>query len=150
MKTDMELRQERDAHRKAARKVSKLLRQRSRQAHGLGPRKKGMGCRIGDRDEAEKVRRGWLEAGSYVRRDGSEKLVGRDWRMRVGELERRSGMRCEHMLPLSGRCYMSARDPDHIVKRSIRRDDRLSNLQHLCAMHHDMKHPEFKTQWSKK
>lgn len=41
MKTDMELRQERDAHRKAARKVSKLLRQRSRQAHGLPAKKSG-------------------------------------------------------------------------------------------------------------
>ncbi len=128
----------------------------------LGKRK-GRGCRTSDRDEAARERLGYVEAGSIVRLDGSEKLVGLDWEARKMELSIRSGGRCEHVPHKQefiegigwlyagiNRCPMTARDADHIIKRSLRRDDRLSNLQHLCAIHHDLKHPEFKTQFGKK
>jgi hypothetical protein len=152
MKTDMELRQERDAHRKAARQIGKQLRKRSRKAHGLGPRKKGMGVRIGDRDEAEKVIRGWLEAGSYVRRDGSEKLVGRDWRTRKREIWVRGDGRCERIveevvcsrgevLIPEQRCKNEMHDPHHKVERRRGRDDRAENLIGLCRLHHDLLDP---------
>jgi len=106
-----------------------------------GPKRKGIGCR--DRDEALKAQRGYTDPSTYVRRDGSEKLVGEDWRRRVEELRERSGGRCEKrfFLPDSPRvllrCSREARDPHHRVKRSTRRDDRLSNLEALCAAHHD-------------
>jgi hypothetical protein len=115
---------------------------RKRKGSRLGfVRRKGIGCR--DRDEQEKIRRGYTDPSSYVQRDGSEKLVGEDWRRRVEELRERSGGRCERRYTTPDaprmvfRCCMEARDPHHKVKRSIRRDDRLSNLEALCPAHHD-------------
>jgi len=83
---------------------------------------------------------------SYVRFDQSEVLYGNDWKMRVAELLARCGGRCEHMIYSGGtyredtleRCRSEAADPHHIVKRSKYRDDRLSNLQALCRMHHEL------------
>ena len=121
----------------------RTLKRALRKAKGLPAKRKGQGVRIGDRWPEEKERRGYVEPGSFVRRDGSEKLVGRDWTNRVLELWQRSGGRCEAMrMPGSDlRCFSGARDPHHVIKRSIRRDDRLSNLQHLCRPHHDLLDP---------
>lgn len=87
---------------------------------------------------------------SYVAKDGREILFGLDWKQRIGELRKRSGGRCEWRIafgytgskPIVERCAREAADPDHIVKRSVKRDDRLENLQALCKTHHTMKHPE--------
>ena len=90
---------------------------------------------------------------SYVRRDGSEVLYRDDWKRRVAELDDRSGGRCEHNpFPENEdmRCARQAADPDHIVKRSKRRDDRLSNLRALCRYHHNLRHPEKQPQWTKR
>jgi HNH endonuclease len=104
------------------------------------------------RDEQLKVERGYTDPKSYVRPDGSETLYGEDWKRRVQELRERSGGRCERVTWWGEwlRCQSEAADPDHIIKRSKRRDDRMSNLQALCAVHHRAKHPEHQPQWSKK
>ena len=129
--------------------------ERKKKAHRLAiPWRRGQGSR--DRDEELKRQRGYTDPSSYVRRDGSEVLKGADWRRRVEELRERSAGRCEHeeATPdnprVMHRCTMMARDPDHTVKRSLKRDDRLSNLKHLCAGHHSEKHPEFKPKWTKR
>lgn len=84
---------------------------------------------------------------SFMRSDGSEVLYGEDWKARVEQLRVRSGGRCESqqpwkVWPLSGpgleRCSRDAQDPHHVIRRSVRRDDRLSNLQALCRYHHDL------------
>ena len=147
MRTEQQIRAELDHVTSRKRRLSKELRNVVRKSRGLPPKKRGMGCRIGDRDEALKAARGYVEPGSFVRRDGSEKLVGRDWRKRVGELEERSGGVCEYRAPSVWvalgvhRCAAAASDPHHVVRRSVRRDDRLSNLQHLCRPHHDALDP---------
>lgn len=41
-------------------------------------------------------------------------------------------------------------DVDHIVKRSKGGTDDLSNLRLLCRRHHERRHPEKQTQWSRK
>lgn len=139
MQTDNQIRQE-------ISRLRKVLRERKRKAHGEPKRRKGMGVRIGDRDEAEKVKRGYVEAGSFVRRDGSEKLVGRDWWTRKVELAGRSRGQCEQIVYVHEsygalRCVADAIDPHHTIKRSVRRDDRLSNLEHLCRRHHIERDP---------
>jgi hypothetical protein len=96
-----------------------------------------------------------MNPSTYVRRDGSEKLVGEDWARRVEELRQRSGGRCERFYAtpdsprIKFRCSQEARDPHHKVKRSVKRDDRLSNLEALCAFHHD-EEDERKTKWTKR
>jgi hypothetical protein len=108
-----------------------------------------------NRDEEAKQRLGYTDPKSYVRLDGSEVLYNADWKKRKEELRERSFGRCERIVEIRGnsageiRCRSEARDPDHVVKRSIRRDDRLTNLEHLCGLHHDLKHPEFKPRWTK-
>jgi hypothetical protein len=116
------------------------------------------------RDEQLKVERGYTDPKSYVRPDGSEVLCGEDWKRRVQELRERCGGRCEKLIETGNsmhlgrgawihqmeRCTQEAADPDHIVKRSVRRDDRLNALQALCRFHHKLKHPEHQPQWSKK
>lgn len=98
---------------------------------------------------------------SYVRRDESEVLYGKDWKKRVAELRERCQGRCEFIRPAvidsreaelipAQRCFNEAADPDHVTKRSQRRDDRLSNLQGLCRFHHNLKHPEKHPQWAKR
>lgn len=75
-------------------------------------------------------------------KDGRERLVGLDWRNRVKELWERCGGKCEWIdwpsLNVQRLCCREAQDPHHIVKRSVLRDDRLSNLQALCRYHHDL------------
>jgi hypothetical protein len=99
-------------------------------------------------DVEETKRRGY-SGKSKVYFDGRERLAGKDWTKRKKELWIRSGGRCEwvethwegsHLLFL--RCKAEANDPDHIVKRSVLRDDRLPALQALCRGHHQLKHAE--------
>jgi hypothetical protein len=97
--------------------------------------KRGHGCRISNRDEVEKQKRGYTDPRSFVRLDGSEVLHGKDWILRKQALGERSGGRCEWQVGV--RCPKRADDPHHIVPRSVRRDDRLSNLMALCRYHHD-------------
>src|SRR5690242_19381916 len=86
------------------------------------------------KDPDEKVRRGYRNPRTIVWADGRERLEGYDWTKRVKELTKRSGGRCENH-PLEGldRCHNKARDPHHVVKRSVLRDDRLDNLLHVCG-----------------
>lgn len=102
-------------------------------------KKRGRGCRIGLRDDAEKQRRGYTDPRSFVRLDGSEVLHGVDWLKRKQELGERSGGRCEYKDEAGFRCVWQAQDAHHIVNRSKKRDDRLSNLEHLCRMHHEQR-----------
>jgi len=86
---------------------------------------------------------------SRVLLDGREILGKPDWKQRKAELWARCGGRCEHedhvqdsFAPrdtpklLHIRCFRVAHDPHHIIPRSKKRDDRLSNLQALCRFHH--------------
>lgn len=103
----------------------------------------------------------FIDPKSYVLKDGREVLAGLDWKQRVGELRERSGGRCEKLVssadPMTHaggqsveRCRSEAQDPDHIIKRSKGRDDRLTNLEALCRLHHELKHPEKRTRWGEK
>jgi 5-methylcytosine-specific restriction endonuclease McrA len=87
-------------------------------------------------DVEEKERRGYTDAKTRVRFDGSEVLKGRDWKKRKAELAIRSGGRCEWMVAKEVRCRSQAIDPHHIVPRSKGRDDRISNLLFICRLHH--------------
>lgn len=84
-----------------------------------------------------KAARGYKEATSYVREDGSEVLKGKDWMKRKRELWARCGGRCEFAIGRNLRCQSEAHDPHHKIERSEHRDDRLSNLIALCRMHHE-------------
>jgi hypothetical protein len=128
------------------RQARKAEKKRKRARLGLPAKRKGMGCR--DRDEALKAERGYTDPSTYVRKDGSEKLVGADWIKRKSELAMRSLGQCEwwdfkcsenQVGPM--RCSSAATEPHHIIKRSVRRDDRLSNLQGLCHFHHVLLDP---------
>ena len=88
-------------------------------------------------DEETKRKRGYVEAKSVVKMDGSERLVGRDWKRRKQELAARSGGRCEWVNSDGERCRSAARDPHHIIERSRHRDDRAENLLAVCGLHHD-------------
>lgn len=101
------------------------------------------------RDRQATIDKQFLDPRSYVTPDGREVLYGEDWDARVEDLRLRSGGKCE-WIGLEGKfhCLSPAQDPDHIVKRSKKRDDRLSNLQALCRYHHDLKHPEFRPKWT--
>jgi hypothetical protein len=88
-------------------------------------------------DEITKRQRGYADPNSVVRFDGSEILVGKDWKKRKEELARRCGGQCEWKDAKGQRCRSAARDPHHVIPRSKRRDDRLENLLGLCGLHHD-------------
>jgi hypothetical protein len=95
------------------------------------------------RDEQTKRERGYREKGSLVRFDGTEKLVGSDWKRRKEELWARCEGRCERVVGIDDaqqpvRCKAEADDPHHIVPRSKGRNDSLSNLEALCRRHHEM------------
>lgn len=136
-------------------KIAELRRElRQRKGERLGHvKRKGMGSR--DRDEDLKRTRGYTDPSSYVRRDfgGTEKLVGQDWLERKVELFMRSNGGCERVSilgkPHAEGCDYRGTEAHHIVKRSIRRDDRLenlANLSHACHAAED----ERKPRWSKK
>lgn len=105
---------------------------------------KGRNMRISDRDEEEKIRRGYTHPRSFVRLDGSERLYAWDWANRKQELNARSDGACE-MRDVMGleheeRCTGDMHHPHHIIQRSVRRDDRLSNLAGLSwACHKEFK-----------
>lgn len=91
---------------------------------------------------------GFADPRSYVAPDGREVLYGEDWLARKKELWERCGGRCEHVGNYFDigteefeklRCPIQADDPHHIIRRSVKRDDRLSNLLALCRWHHDSK-----------
>lgn len=127
-------------------RLAKRQKRRSALRRGSG-RLRGRNNAVMERDEAEKILRGYKHPRSYVRTDGSERLFGADWDRRVEELELRSGGICEQIIERGERCGSIARDPHHTVKRSRYRDDRLSNLEALCTEHHEARHPEFHTQF---
>lgn len=80
---------------------------------------------------------------SYVAKDGREVLCGRDWQDRKAELLARSEGRCEYLIPYtnvldgetSERCTQEGSIPAHIEPRYPLRDDRMSNIRHLCLFH---------------
>lgn len=98
-----------------------------------------------NKDEAEKKRRGYTDPESYVRNDGSERLVGKDWKKRKQELLRRSRGRCERWDVLGKShdafCNGEGGEPHHVVSRSKRRDDRLFNLANLSHACHSAEDP---------
>ena len=79
---------------------------------------------------------------SFVAPDGREILYKADWDQRKEELWERCGGRCEAQLEIIGvtpwRCQREAEEPHHVIRRSIKRDDRLLNLQALCHFHHSL------------
>lgn len=81
---------------------------------------------------------------SFVWKDGREQLVGLDWKMRKENLRQRAWdlgldeVRCEYRNSDGVRCRSEAADPHHIVKRSVHRDDRMSNLLAVCHFHHEL------------
>jgi hypothetical protein len=97
----------------------------------------GKNFRPADCDEAEKNRRGYTNARSKVRLDGSERLVEGDWRRRKRSLRERSGGQCENIWA-GHRCLKAAVDAHHIIRRSKWRDDRLSNLMDVCRECHKL------------
>lgn len=95
----------------------------------------------------------FLNPRSYMAPDGREILYGLDWKARIAELRERSDGRCERMVKWremrgaadgwwerkgEARCRSEAQDPHHKIKRSKQRDDRLSNLEALCRLHHEL------------
>lgn len=103
-------------------------------------RLRGRNLRPVDRDEAAKLVRGYTNDRSYVRRDGSERLHGEDWDNRKTEVWRRSDGACE-MISVMKRehdehCSGDMHHPHHIIQRSVRRDDSLSNLAGLSIACH--------------
>jgi hypothetical protein len=114
------------------------------------------------RDNEAKQRLGYKHPKSLVRPDGSETLVGEDWKKRKQELWDRAKGLCEQTwftgnsemfrgtwIQWQKRCYSEGHDPHHIKPRSKGRDDRLSNLQLLCRMHHNLLDKR-KVKWSKR
>jgi hypothetical protein len=108
------------------------------------------------RDKAKTLAANFQDPRSYIAPDDREILYGTDWTGRKNQLWQRANGRCEQMIPSNGdfvRCRSEGRDPDHIIKRRVKgsntRDDRLFKLQLLCALHHDLKHPEKRPQWTK-
>lgn len=103
-------------------------------------------------DLAATRERCFLDKKSKVMRDGREWLMGKDWKARKMELHKRSNGRCERPSILGKACvhgcYGCAEEPHHIIKRSVARDDRLSNLaglSHACHLAEDSR----KVRWSK-
>ncbi len=57
----------------------------------------------------------------------------------------RCGGRCEQIVSPAMefygpelRCRADADDAHHVIRRSVKRDDRLENLKALCRYHHDL------------
>jgi hypothetical protein len=81
------------------------------------------------------------DARSFLWKDGREQLVGLDWKNRLKDLEARCSGFCE-MTKILGKphvpdCDGWAGEPHHIIRRSVSRDDRLSNLAGLSHACHD-------------
>ncbi|MGC2695248.1 MAG: hypothetical protein WA738_05595 [Candidatus Angelobacter sp.] len=78
---------------------------------------------------------GFQDKRSYTKADGAEVLYGRDWDERRFELLQRSRGTCENVIN-GVRCRHDCEDPHHMELRSVRRDDRLSNLLAVCRQCH--------------
>ena len=96
-------------------------------------------------DPERKRELGYKDPKSKVYQDGRERLVGRDWKLRVKELNERSGGQCERRIggPLflkgrTVRCLNPADHPHHVTLRSVERDDRLAALLHICEWCHQV------------
>jgi hypothetical protein len=92
---------------------------------------------------------------SYVTADGREVLYRKDWTARKEELRQRSAGRCEKITSDGRRCRSAAVHPHHFpvrrrTKGSNTRDDRMTNLLDICALHHALDHPEKQPQWTVK
>ena len=97
---------------------------------------------------------------SYIAPDGREVLYGVDWIARKYQVWCRGGGKCEQRLEsvvlakesrwvnVDERCRSEMAHVHHKIKRSKQRDDRLSNLEGLCKLHHELKHPEKMPRWS--
>jgi len=97
--------------------------------------------------------RHFVDAESRVMLDGRELLFGKDWDARKEELAQRSRGFCEakdQPLPEGKYCLGLGQHPHHVIPRSEKRDDRLSNLLHVCAEHHRSFHPEKQTRFTQK
>lgn len=93
------------------------------------------------RDVQATAEKKFKDSRSYVAKDGRHVLYGSDWTDRKFALLLRSGGRCERLVGSDQsfeRCRSSAADPHHKIPRSKGRDDRLSNLEALCRLHHDL------------
>lgn len=94
----------------------------------------------------------FFESTSYVAKDGRHVLFGIDWKERKGELNQRSGGRCENMVE-DVRCGGLAMHPHHIIHRRTKgsntRDDRMDNLLALCDSCHRKMHPDKQPKWGK-
>lgn len=105
------------------------------------------------KDHEAKIRLGYRDKDSVVWIDGRERLVGWDWRKRTKELAQRSHGRCERFSILGNQhhplCRGTGEEPHHIQKRSVLRDDRLSNLAHLSHACHSAEDPR-KVRWTKR
>lgn len=76
---------------------------------------------------------------SKVMPDGRERLSYKDWEIRKCEVFIRDGMRC--VLCRKELWWPEARlNVDHIVKRSIGRNDAMENLRQLCEQCHRARH----------
>ena len=94
------------------------------------------------------------DPGSFVFKDGREWLEGDDWDERRFELLQRSRGQCEYTVSSAmdghvSRCRRDAEDPHHRILRSIRRDDRMSNLLAVCRHHHRILDAEQRKQHGK-
>lgn len=103
---------------------------------------------MSDRCDDLKAIRGYTDPKSFVRRDGSESLAGKDWTRRKEELGERAGGRCEFVCG-GIRCEQPGDDPDHVICRSVKRDDCLYNLRLLCREHHILIDPRV-PRWGKR
>ena len=111
-------------------------------------RLKGRNPNPSQKDEAEKQRRGYTNPRSFVRLDGSEVLHGIDWKERAFRLRQRSNNQCEAKIH-DDLCNRLGSDAHHIIPRSRRRDDRMSNLLWLSRACHLAEDPR-KVRWSRK
>jgi hypothetical protein len=93
-------------------------------------------------DRQATLDRHFLDYRSFITPDSREILYDDDWKARVEELRVRCEGHCEHINRWDDgdweRCPLPAQDPHHVIRRSVKRDDRLSNLQALCRYHHDL------------
>lgn len=105
------------------------------------------------RDVQATAAKRFKDPGSFVFKDGREWLEGKDWDERRFELLQRSRGQCEFWYDAGDeyahRCTRDAQDPHHRILRSIRRDDRLSNLLAVCRMHHEQLDREQRKQHGK-
>lgn len=105
------------------------------------------------RDIQATLGRDFKDPRSYVAADGREILYETDWQARVKEVFARDGYMCHYKIERESgviMCGAPAEHPHHIIRRSIQRDDRLTNLMSICSSHHRDEHPEKSTRFTKR